>query len=56
MALTRGMSLEDMCVVSDWASPHTSIKFYNVDNVDVLAVSIKCYPCQSVLSVSQAGK
>ncbi len=30
-ALFRGVPLEDICVVAGWSSPHTFVKFYNLD-------------------------
>ncbi len=30
-ALFRGVPLEDICVVAGWSSPHTFVKFYNID-------------------------
>ncbi len=29
--LFRGVLLEDICVVTGWSSPHTFIRFYNLD-------------------------
>ncbi len=30
-ALFRGVRLEDICVAAGWSSPHTFVKFYNLD-------------------------
>ncbi len=30
-ALFRGVPLEDICVAAGWSSPHTFVKFYNLD-------------------------
>ncbi len=30
-ALFRGVPLEDICVVAGWSSPHTFVRFYNLD-------------------------
>ncbi len=30
-ALFRGVPLEDICVAAEWSSPHTFVKFYNLD-------------------------
>ncbi len=30
-ALFRGVPLEDICMVAGWSSPHTFVKFYNLD-------------------------
>jgi len=30
-ALFRGALLEDICVAAGWSSPHTFVKFYNLD-------------------------
>ncbi len=30
-ALFRGVSLEDICVAAGWSSPHTFVRFYNLD-------------------------
>ncbi len=30
-ALSRGVLLEDICVAAGWSSPHTFVKFYNLD-------------------------
>ncbi len=30
-ALVRGVLLEDICVAAGWFSPHTFIRFYNLD-------------------------
>ncbi len=30
-ALFRGVPLEDICVAAGWSSPHTFIRFYNLD-------------------------
>ncbi len=30
-ALFRGVLLEDICVAAGWSSPHTFIRFYNLD-------------------------
>ncbi len=30
-ALSRGVTLEDICVAAGWSSPHTFVKFYNLD-------------------------
>ncbi len=30
-ALSRGVPLEDICVAAGWSSPHTFVKFYNLD-------------------------
>ncbi len=30
-ALFRGVLLEDICVAAEWSSPHTFIRFYNLD-------------------------
>ncbi len=32
-ALFRGVPLEDICVAAGWSSPHTFVKFYNLDVV-----------------------
>ncbi len=30
-ALFRGVPLEDICVAAGWSSPHTFVRFYNLD-------------------------
>ncbi len=30
-ALFRGVPLEDICMAAGWSSPHTFVKFYNLD-------------------------
>ncbi len=30
-ALFRGVPLDDICMAAGWASPHTFVKFYNLD-------------------------
>ncbi len=30
-ALFRGVPLEDICMVAGWSSPHTFVRFYNLD-------------------------
>ncbi len=30
-ALFRGVPLEEICVAAGWSSPHTFIRFYNLD-------------------------
>ncbi len=30
-ALFRGVPLEDICVAAGWSSPHTFVKFYNLE-------------------------
>ncbi len=30
-ALFRGVPLEDICMAAEWSSPHTFVKFYNLD-------------------------
>ncbi len=29
--LFRGVPLEDICMAAGWSSPHTFVKFYNLD-------------------------
>ncbi len=40
-ALFRGVPLEDICVAAGWSSPHTFVRFYNLD-VDTLQVLRSC--------------
>ncbi len=40
-ALFRGVPLEDICVAAGWSSPHTFVKFYNLD-VDTASGSQIC--------------
>ncbi len=40
-ALFRGVPLEDICVAAGWSSPHTFVKFYNLD-VDTAPGSQVC--------------
>ncbi len=42
-ALFRGVLLEDICVAAGWSSPHTFIRFYNLD--------LELAPGSQVLSV-----
>ncbi len=42
-ALFRGVPLEDICVAAGWSSPHTFVKFYNLD--------VDAAPGSQVLSV-----
>ncbi len=42
-ALFRGVTLEDICVTAGWSSPHTFVRFYNLD--------IDTAPGSQVLSV-----
>ncbi len=30
-ALFRGVPLEDICMAAEWSSPHTFVRFYNLD-------------------------
>ncbi len=30
-ALFRGVPLEDICMAAGWSSPHTFVRFYNLD-------------------------
>ncbi len=42
-ALFRGVPLEDICVAAGWSSPHTFVRFYNLD--------FDTAPCSQILSV-----
>ncbi len=42
-ALFRGVPLEDICMAAGWSSPHTFVRFYNLD--------VNTTPGSQVLSV-----
>ncbi len=44
-ALFRGVPLEDICVAAGWSSPHTFIRFYNLD-LDTAPGSQVLSPCK----------